>query len=170
MLLAPMEVVSTTFPAAQQRWNNERVCVVQLVFACTVWLHMPELCLKVSWSGRQTTSFNEFLNRDRHFASGKCPCHAGHIRAARVLSSRYFCFSTYSTPSFLHPYTFLTYCIPYSHSHSHSQTTHLSPLSLIKDCLAVRLMASFRSTRFTSSASFVVPVVSSCSTVLLAYH
>jgi hypothetical protein len=46
-----MEVLSTTFPAAQQRWNNERVCVVHLVFACTVWLHMPELCRKASWSG-----------------------------------------------------------------------------------------------------------------------
>jgi hypothetical protein len=114
---------------------------------------------------RQTTSFNEFLNRGRHSASGKWrpPRHAGHIRAVRARSSRCFCFTTYSTPSFLHPYSFLTY------SRSHSQATHLSALSLIKDCLAVRLMASFRSARFTSSASFVVPVVSSDSTVLLAY-
>ena len=121
---------------------------------------------------RQTTSFNEFLNRGRHSALGKwrLPRHAGHIRAVRARSSRCFCFTTYSTPSFLHPYSFLTYSIPYVHSRSHSQATHLSALSLIKDCLAVRLMASFRSARFTSSASFVVPVVSSDSTALLAYH
>ncbi len=118
---------------------------------------------------RQTTSFNEFLNRGRHSASEKwrLPRHAGHIRAVCAQSSRCFCFTTYSTPSFLHPYSFLTYSIPYVRSRSHSQATHLSALSLIKDCLAVRLMASFRSACFTSSASFVVPVVSSDSTALL---
>jgi hypothetical protein len=141
------------------------VCVCKCVCVCVC----VRVCVCVYiHTDRQTTSFNEFLNRGRHSASGKrhLPRHAGHTRAARARSSRCCCFSAYSTPSFLHPHTFLTYCIPYSHS----QATHLSALSLIKDCLAVRLTASFRSARFTSSASFVVPVASSDSTALLAYH
>ena len=120
--------------------------------------------------GLQTTSFNDFSIEAGILLRGNGVSHAMldvHMLLARGLS-RCYCFAAYSTHSFLHPPTFLTYCIPYAHSHS--RTPFLSVLSLRKDCLAVILMASCCSAHFRSSASYVVLVVSSESTILLVQH
>ncbi len=108
---------------------------------------------------RQTTSFNDFSIEAGILLRGNGVPHAMlviHMLSCAVFQMLLFhslLNSLIPTPtrSFLTAYLTLT----------HIQETHLSALSLVKDCLAVRLMASFSSARFRSSASSVVPVVSS---------